>query len=205
MSTDADGAKKRGMFARLFGKGGEEPKTRDARRRPPKRQRRRTRSWWQRLSGGLSRTSQAISQGVADIFTKRKLDALTLEELEDVLLRADLGVGAATRITKAVGKARYEKDIAPDEVRAILASEVEAVLDARRAALRDRRDARSPSSFSSSASTAPARRRPSPNSPPNGRARARRSCSPLATHSAPRPWISSRSGARGSAPRLFRQ
>lgn len=128
MSTDADGSKKRGMFSRLFGRGAE-PKVEEAPQapgeapeEPPKR------SWWQRLSGGLARTSQAISQGVADIFTKRKLDALTLEELEDVLLRADLGVGAATRITQAVGKARYEKDIAPDEVRAILAREVEAVL-----------------------------------------------------------------------------
>jgi len=121
MSTDADGSKKRGMFARLFGKGGQEPEAEAAEEAPQ-------RSWWQRLTGGLARTSQAISQGVADIFTKRKLDALTLEELEDVLLRADLGVGAAKRITQAVGKARYDRDIAPEEVRAILADEVEAAL-----------------------------------------------------------------------------
>ncbi|WP_036286472.1 signal recognition particle-docking protein FtsY [Methylocystis sp. ATCC 49242] len=125
MSTDADGSKKRGMFSRLFGKNEKtqaEPQIAEAPEEPK-------RSWWSRLTGGLARTSQAISQGVADIFTKRKLDALTLEELEDVLLRADLGVGAAMRITKAVGKARYEKDIEPDEVRAILAREVEAVLE----------------------------------------------------------------------------
>ncbi len=125
MSTDADGSKKRGMFARLFGRGGAEPKEAEPEgqvEEAPKR------SWWQRLTGGLSRTSQAITQGVADIFTKRKLDALKLEELEDVLLRADLGVGATTRIIEAVGKARYDRDIAPEEVRAILAREVEAVL-----------------------------------------------------------------------------
>jgi fused signal recognition particle receptor len=124
MSTD-DGSKKRGMFSRLFGKSAEpaaEPAPEKPAEEAPKS------SWWQRLSGGLARTSQAITQGVSDIFTKRKLDALTLEELEDVLLRADLGVGASTRITQAVGKARYEKDIAPEEVRAILAREVEAVL-----------------------------------------------------------------------------
>ncbi|WP_424361850.1 signal recognition particle-docking protein FtsY [Methylocystis parvus] len=125
MSTDADG-KKRGMFARLFGKGGQETK---AEAPQPETEEAPKRSWWQRLTGGLARTSQAISQGVADIFTKRKLDALTLEELEDVLLRADLGVGASSRITQAVGKARYDKDIEPDEVRAILAREVEGVLD----------------------------------------------------------------------------
>ena len=126
MSSNEDGAKKRGMFSRLFGKGSEPEAPAEA----PAEQATETPkdSWWSRLSGGLSRTSQAITQGVADIFTKRKLDALTLEELEDVLLRADLGVGASTRITQAVGKARYEKDIAPEEVREILAREVEAVL-----------------------------------------------------------------------------
>ena len=130
MSTEPDGSKKRGMFARLFGRG--EPQAQPQTEAPeaaPAEEEAPRRSWWQRLTGGLSRTTQAISQGVAEIFTKRKLDALTLEELEDVLLRADLGVGASARITQAVGKARYEKDIEPDEVRAILAREVEAVLD----------------------------------------------------------------------------
>ena len=120
MSKDTEGAKqKRGMFARLLGRGAEAP----ADPTPAAH-----RSWRERLFGGLFRSSQAISQGIAEIFTKRKLDALTLDELEDVLLRADLGVAAATRITRAVGKARYEKDIEPDEVRAILASEVERIL-----------------------------------------------------------------------------
>jgi fused signal recognition particle receptor len=131
MNTDADGSKKRGMFSRLFGKGGESAA--EARPQPEPgptgTQPVEPVSWWRRLSGGLSRTSQAITQGVSDVFTKRKLDALTLDELEDVLLRADLGVGAATRIVEAVGKARYERDIAPKEVRAILAREVEATLE----------------------------------------------------------------------------
>ncbi len=124
MSQDSDG-KKRGMFSRLFGAKSDETAPAETAPAPdaPKR------SWLARLTGGLSRTSQSITQGVADIFTKRKLDALTLEELEDVLIRADLGVGAATRITQAVGKARYEKDLAPEEVREILAREVERILD----------------------------------------------------------------------------
>ena len=86
-------------------------------------------SWWQRLRGGLSRSSSAITRGIADIVTKRKLDAGALEDLEDVLIRADLGVDMAQRISAAVGKGRYDKSIAPDEVRAILAQEVEAALE----------------------------------------------------------------------------
>lgn len=129
MNTDADGSKKGGMFSRLFGRGGAAAtETGQAPAAAPSADEPKP-SWWNRLSGGLARSSQAISQGIADVFTKRKLDALTLEELEDVLLRADLGVGAAARITEAVGKARYEKGIAPEEVRDILAREVERALE----------------------------------------------------------------------------
>jgi fused signal recognition particle receptor len=85
-------------------------------------------SWWSRLKEGLSRSSSSIGQGISDIFTKRKLDAETLEDLEEVLIRADLGVVTASRIAEAVGKGRYDKSIDPAEVRTILASEVEKVL-----------------------------------------------------------------------------
>ena len=71
-----------------------------------------TRSWWQRLKEGLTRSSSAIGQGIGDIFLKRKLDAATLEELEDVLIQADLGVDTAARIAGAVGEGRYDKQIA---------------------------------------------------------------------------------------------
>jgi fused signal recognition particle receptor len=85
-------------------------------------------SWWTRLRQGLARSSSSIAQGVADIFTKKKLSADMLEDLEDVLVRSDLGVAAATRIAALVGKGRYDKQIAPEEVRTILADEVERVL-----------------------------------------------------------------------------
>ena len=57
------------------------------------------------------------AQGVTDIFTKRKLDAASLDDLEDVLIQADLGVAAAHRIREAVGRGRYEREIDPDEVK----------------------------------------------------------------------------------------
>jgi fused signal recognition particle receptor len=82
-------------------------------------------TWLQRLRLGLSRSSTAIARGVADIFTKRKLDADSLDDLEDVLIQADLGLGAAARIREAVGRGRYERGINPDEVKQILAAEIE--------------------------------------------------------------------------------
>ncbi|MFT4098009.1 MAG: signal recognition particle-docking protein FtsY [Rhodoblastus sp.] len=87
-------------------------------------------SWWKRLKSGLARSSSSIGQGITDVFTKRKLDGAALEDLEDILVRADLGVAASTRIVEAVGKGRYDKEVAPDEVRAILAAEVEKSLSA---------------------------------------------------------------------------
>jgi fused signal recognition particle receptor len=86
------------------------------------------RSWLTRLTAGLSRSSSAISRGVSDIFAKRKLDAASLDDLEDVLIQADLGLGAATRIREALARGRYDKSIEPSEVKAILADEVERVL-----------------------------------------------------------------------------
>lgn len=85
-------------------------------------------SWFQRLKAGLGKTSSKLSDGISGLFTKRKLDANTLEDLEDLLIQSDLGLGMATRITSAIGKGRFEKGISADEVRAILASEVERVL-----------------------------------------------------------------------------
>jgi fused signal recognition particle receptor len=85
-------------------------------------------SWWQRLSGGLKRTSASIGGAVTDIVAKRRLDQAMLDDIEDVLIRADLGVESAARIAAAVGEGRYDKSITADEVKAVVATEVEKVL-----------------------------------------------------------------------------
>src|SRR6476619_3185498 len=86
------------------------------------------RSWWQRLTSGLQRTSNSLGTAVADLVTKRKLDRAMLDEIEDVLLRADLGTEVAVRIADAVGAGRYDKAISADDVKAVVATEVEKVL-----------------------------------------------------------------------------
>ena len=84
--------------------------------------------WFQRLKAGLTKTSARLSQDIAGIFTKRKLDADTLAELEDLLIQADLGIDTAMRITTALAKGRHNKEISAEEVRAVLAYEVEQAL-----------------------------------------------------------------------------
>src|SRR4029078_5038462 len=49
-------------------------------------------SWWKRLSGGLKRSSSALGTAISDLVSKRRLDAAAIQELEDELIRADLGV-----------------------------------------------------------------------------------------------------------------
>ncbi|HAO41560.1 MAG TPA: signal recognition particle-docking protein FtsY [Afipia sp.] len=85
-------------------------------------------SWWKRLSAGLKRTSSSLGTAVADLVTKRKLDRAMLDDIEDVLLRADLGTEVAARISEAVGKGRYDKSVSAEDVTNIVGAEVEKVL-----------------------------------------------------------------------------
>jgi fused signal recognition particle receptor len=87
-----------------------------------------SKKWWQRLTGGLKRTSSALSGAISDLVSKRKLDATTIAEIEDVLIRADLGLDTAGRIAATLGEGRFETGISPDEVKAVVAAEVEKTL-----------------------------------------------------------------------------
>ncbi|MBG52325.1 MAG: signal recognition particle-docking protein FtsY [Alphaproteobacteria bacterium] len=91
---------------------------------PPPEEPAKKKSLFARMKEGLSRSTRAMSDGVTGIFTKRKLDTATLEELEDLLITSDLGLDAAADITRAVAKDRYDKEISADEVRRILAEEI---------------------------------------------------------------------------------
>lgn len=84
--------------------------------------------WFSRLSAGLSKSSRKLGEGVNDLFTKRKLDQETLESLEDLLIMADIGPQTAARIVQDFAKNRFDKEIAPQEVREALASQIADIL-----------------------------------------------------------------------------
>lgn len=84
--------------------------------------------WLARLKSGLSRSSGKLAGGIAGIFTKRRLDSSSIEALEELLIEADLGATLAAELTAKLAKTRFEKDIAPDEVRNFLAEEITAIL-----------------------------------------------------------------------------
>ncbi|KQM31534.1 signal recognition particle-docking protein FtsY [Rhizobium sp. Leaf68] len=85
-------------------------------------------TWFQRLRAGLARTSSQLTNQISALFTKRKLDEDTLDELEDLLIQSDLGVETAMRITGALSSERYGKDVSGEDVAKIMASEITKVL-----------------------------------------------------------------------------
>lgn len=85
--------------------------------------------FFSRLAAGLKRTSSKLGESVTAIFTKRKLDAQALEELEDTLIAADLGAAAAMRVTERLAKDRFDKEVSDEEVREALADVVAETLE----------------------------------------------------------------------------
>ncbi|MBV1934357.1 MAG: signal recognition particle-docking protein FtsY [Parvibaculaceae bacterium] len=86
------------------------------------------RSFFKRMKEGFSRSTKALGDGITGIFTKRKLDADTLQELEDLLIQSDMGVDMAMNITQALAKDRFDKEVSPDEIRTFLADEITKVM-----------------------------------------------------------------------------
>jgi fused signal recognition particle receptor len=124
---------KPGIFGRFFGKGETPALVPDDVPGPPEMlppiAPQQKQNWFQRLATGLKRSSDQLTGGIAAVFTKKKLDQAMLDELEDILIQADFGLDMASDVTEALRRDRFDRDIAPDEVRAVLAAEVVKVLD----------------------------------------------------------------------------
>jgi fused signal recognition particle receptor len=81
-----------------------------------------------RLKKGLSRSTAQLSDALTGVFTKERLDADTIKELEEALIRADVGTGLAHQLAAEVGEGRYDTDISESEIRQILAESIAKVL-----------------------------------------------------------------------------
>lgn len=85
--------------------------------------------WFARLREGLSKSSRRLVDGISSLFTKRKLDSATLEELEELLITADLGVTTAAKLTQNLARDKFDKEVTGDEVREAFAADIAAILD----------------------------------------------------------------------------
>ena len=85
-------------------------------------------SWLNKLGLGLKKSSARLTDGISGIFTKKKLDSQTLEELEELLISADMGVMTSAKIISSFGSKRQDKDISENEIRQLLAEEIEKII-----------------------------------------------------------------------------
>ncbi|OAN50283.1 signal recognition particle-docking protein FtsY [Paramagnetospirillum marisnigri] len=85
--------------------------------------------WFGKLKSGLAKSSSKLTQGLGDLFTKRKLDDEALEDLEDLLITTDLGVATAAKVTRHLAKTRFGQDVSADEIKQTLAEEIIRILD----------------------------------------------------------------------------
>ena len=84
-----------------------------------------------RLTSGLSRSSSKLTGGLTGLFTRKKLDDETLEELEDLLITSDMGAKVASRVTANIAKGRYDKEVSDEEIRTALAGEIADIMKPR--------------------------------------------------------------------------
>ena len=84
--------------------------------------------FFSRLKEGLSRSTQKLSGGITAVFKKRRLDEEALEELEELLISADLGTEAARKVIAAFRRTRFGKEVTDEEIKQALAEEIAAIL-----------------------------------------------------------------------------
>ncbi len=85
-------------------------------------------SWWQRLSGGLKRTSSTLGETLTELVGKRRLDPTMVDDIEEALIRVDLGIDVAAKVATEIGEGRYAYEITAEEVKAVVAAQVEKAL-----------------------------------------------------------------------------
>src|SRR5258708_2923356 len=71
--------------------------------------------WLTRLRAGLSKSTKRVTESITSLFTKKKLDQQTLDDLEDALIQADLGVSVAARLVEKLGRERFGKEVTDHE------------------------------------------------------------------------------------------
>lgn len=85
-------------------------------------------NWFQKLKSGLHKSSSNLTSGLSDIFTKRRLDRQTLDELEELLICSDMGIAASAAIINNFAAKRLDKDISDQDIRQELAAAVTSIL-----------------------------------------------------------------------------
>jgi len=85
--------------------------------------------WLGRLRQGLGKSSEKLTSSISTLFRARKLDQAAIDELEEALIMADIGVSTAAKLTTAIAKSRFDKEVTENEIREALADEIATILE----------------------------------------------------------------------------
>jgi fused signal recognition particle receptor len=84
--------------------------------------------WLGRLKAGLGRSAGSLGENLTALFTKRRLDQAALDDLEDLLITADLGPVVAAEVTARLAAAKFDAEVGDEEIRRALAEVVGEIL-----------------------------------------------------------------------------
>ncbi|MBI0016043.1 MULTISPECIES: signal recognition particle-docking protein FtsY [unclassified Commensalibacter] len=84
--------------------------------------------FFSRLKQGLSRSTQKLGNNLTSVFTKRRLDDESLEQLEDILISADFGPEVAENVIESFRKTRFGSEVTDQEIKQALAEEISKLL-----------------------------------------------------------------------------
>ena len=82
----------------------------------------------ERISKGLQKSTSRMTEQVSAVFTKRKLDDDALQDLEDILITSDFGVGPAAKVTALLAKDKFDKQVTDLEIKIALADVISEIL-----------------------------------------------------------------------------
>lgn len=85
-------------------------------------------AFFNKIKSALTSSSAKISDGLAEVFVRKRLDQEALDSLEELLIASDLGVAAASKIIAGLSAKKFNAEITPEEIKAALAEEVAAIL-----------------------------------------------------------------------------
>lgn len=85
--------------------------------------------WFERIKQGLSRTAAPLVSGIGGLLTKKKLDRETLNDIEDLLIMADVGMKTAAALIAELAKEKFDKEVDSEEIRSFFADRIAAKLE----------------------------------------------------------------------------
>jgi fused signal recognition particle receptor len=85
--------------------------------------------WFSRITSGLKKSTDKLSQGIGAIFTKKKLDDETLADLEDLLITCDIGIKVSGKLLASLKTTRFGQDVTDQEIKEFLATEIVQIME----------------------------------------------------------------------------